>query len=111
MFTRCVLPAILGGFLMLGGSSAMALDWLHDQSPEGKGRICMTGHFHDGSSGVTPDKKIALVQAVQSWQSFTAAEYGDQWGNFRIAASQRAECTVFSGAWKCRVEARPCRKG
>lgn len=81
---------------------------LHSVRKE-KGRLCQVDHFHFGSSAGLANKKIAMAHAIESWQSFTALEYGTDWGNFRKAGSQSAKCTVSSGGWGCEVQARPCK--
>lgn len=81
---------------------------LHELRKE-KRRLCQVDHFHFGNSAGHPNKKIAMAHAVDSWQSFTALEYGSDWADFRKAGSASAKCTVFSGGWGCEVQARPCK--
>ncbi len=78
-----------------------------------KGRICMTGHFHHGKSqGAFASRKQALKSAVHHWTSFTALEYGSDWGSFKKASQQGIDCEKASrSTWTCAVKARPCRQG
>jgi hypothetical protein len=104
------------GILMLGTASASAqglgLSGLHEQNRVGR-KICMTTHFHDGSSTGQPTRKAAEAEAIRVWQDFTAWEYGRNWGNFRLAASQGVKCSGRDAdrSWSCQVTARPCRRG
>jgi hypothetical protein len=91
-----------------GQASAQGLEFLHDQRVEG-GRVCMTDHFHYGSSGGQSTRAAAEREAISSWSGFTAWEYGNHWGSWRIAASKRMSCSQLTGTWGCQVEARPCR--
>jgi hypothetical protein len=91
-----------------GPVSAQGLEFLHDQRVEG-GRVCMVDHFHHGSSGGHDTRAAAEREAIASWSGFTAWEYGDRWGSWRIAASRKASCSQLTGSWGCQVEARPCR--
>lgn len=84
------------------------LDGLHEQRREG-GRICMVSHFHYGSSGNFPTRKAAEAQAIKDWAGFTAWEYGDPWGRYRLAVSKKMECSKSGTSWSCKVEARPCK--
>ena len=88
--------------------AAQALEDFHNQRAEG-GRWCMSDHFHTGSSGGEASRAAAERAAVSSWSSFTALEYGDHWGSWRIAASRRMRCAQPTGTWGCQAEARPCR--
>lgn len=81
---------------------------IHTLRREGR-RICQVDHFHSGSSAGMPNQKAAMYAAIDSWQGFTAFEYGTDWGNYRKAASKSAKCTVSSGGWGCEVQARPCK--
>lgn len=91
-----------------GQASAQGLEFLHDQRVEG-GRVCMSDHFHNGSSSGHSTRQAAEREAISSWAGFTAWEYGNQWGSWRIAASKKVNCSQLTGAWGCEVEARPCR--
>lgn len=103
-----VFGLVLAAAQWAGPVSAQGLDFLHDQRVEG-GRVCMTDHFHHGTSGGQPTRATAEREAIASWAGFTAWEYGNQWGSWRIAASKRVSCSQLTGTWGCQVEARPCR--
>ena len=76
----------------------------------GRGRVCMDGHYHYGSGGAARSKVVAVRSAIQDWGSFAAWEYGTDWANFNRAASRKPSCQqTYNGAWKCSVEARPCK--
>jgi hypothetical protein len=81
---------------------------MHAWRREG-GRICMSDHWHYGSSGVQRSKRAAQRAAMRSWQDFTALEYGGHWARYRRAASRRISCSRSGGGWSCDVEARPCK--
>jgi hypothetical protein len=81
---------------------------LHDQRREG-GRICMSDHFHNGSSGVQPSRKQAEAAAVHDWAGFTAWEYGAHWGQWSLSGSRSIKCQQSGGGWTCEAEARPCK--
>lgn len=90
-------------------ASAQGLDGLHDQRAEG-GRWCMSDHTHVGSgSGAT--RQAAEREAASSYSSFTALEYGNQWGSWRLAAGRTTNCSQTAGSWSCNIEGRPCRPG
>lgn len=91
-----------------GSASAQGLDFLHEQRPEG-GRICMTDHFHYGSSNGEPTRAAAEKAAIASWAGFTVLEYGNNWGSWRIAASKKMNCSQSGTGWSCNAEARPCK--
>ena len=103
-----VAGGMLAAAIWSGPASAQGLEFLHDQRVEG-GRVCMSDHFHHGSSGGQPTRAAAERDAISSWAGFTAWEYGNQWGSWRIAASKRMSCSQLTGSWGCQVEARPCR--
>ncbi len=73
------------------------------------GRICMSDHWHYGSSGAQRSRRTARRAAIRSWQDFTALEYGSNWARFRRAASRKMGCSRSAAGWNCDVEARPCR--
>lgn len=107
---------ILAAALMLGPSvtaTHAGLDKLHKQRAE-DGRVCMIDHWHYKSSGAWPTKAAAEAVVAKSWSRFTAAEYGPQWGDVRIAASVSMACSSAAGnrgvSWTCNLKARPCRR-
>jgi hypothetical protein len=81
---------------------------LHEVRREG-GRLCMTDHWHYGSSGSHPTKAGAQRAAIASWRDFTDLEYGSVWARFNRAASRKMGCSRSSAGWTCDAEARPCR--
>lgn len=98
----------------IGATSAEAgLDKLHKQHVEG-GRTCMIDHWHYKSSGAWPTRAAAEAAVAKSWSRFTAAEYGAQWGDVRIAAAASLQCSSEVGhrgpSWSCNLKARPCRR-
>jgi len=74
-----------------------------------RGRICMSDHWHYGSSGTQRSRRTARRAAIRSWQDFTDLEYGSSWARWSRAASKRMGCSRSGGSWSCDVEARPCR--
>lgn len=82
---------------------------IHDLKREGR-KMCQDGHFHAGTSTGVVSKKAALAEAVETWQGFTALEYGTDWASYRNAASKSVKCTQGASGWGCDVEARPCKK-
>lgn len=69
----------------------------------------MSDHFHHGSSKGQKSRKLAEDEAIRSWASFTAFEYGETWANFKIAGSKQMNCGPEGGAWGCTTSARPCK--
>ncbi|MEO1206428.1 MAG: hypothetical protein AAFV45_08850 [Pseudomonadota bacterium] len=88
-------------------ASVSGLAAMHDIRSEA-GKLCFTDHFHYSSSQNLPSKKLAIRQAIASWQDFTDLEYGPRWASYRLARSKKVSCKVESGAWGCELEARPC---
>ena len=86
----------------------LGLSGIHAQRREGN-RICMSTHFHNGSSSGHKTRKLAEEAAARDWAGFTAWEYGTAWGSYRLAASKSMNCSQSGGTWGCQVEARPCR--
>ncbi len=80
---------------------------IHDLRRE-RGRLCMSDHWHSGS-GSGRDQKAAMRDAVGSWASFTALEYGSVWASWGRAAGKGASCSKDSGGYSCSISARPCR--
>lgn len=80
---------------------------MHEWRKE-RGRTCLVGHFHSGSSGVQRTKKLAMRKAIESWFQYTAGEYGTDWARFRRSASRSKRCMRAEGGWECYVESRPC---
>ena len=106
--TALALTAVISNFSV---TSALADDTgfasTHELRREG-GRTCQVGHYHSGSgSGRT--RKLAEIDAIKSWSSFTAFEYGTDWARFSKAASKRMSCSAGSSGYDCSLEARPCK--
>jgi hypothetical protein len=74
-----------------------------------RGRICMSDHWHYGSSASHRTRAAAQRDAIRSWQDFTNLEYGSRWARFSRSASRRVGCSRSGGGWSCNVEARPCK--
>lgn len=79
----------------------------HDMRREG-GRTCFADHYHFGS-GAGPSKKAAQAEAIGSWSSFTALEYGSDWARFSKAGGKSVKCVPSGGGWDCQIDARPCK--
>jgi hypothetical protein len=75
-----------------------------------RGKLCLTDHWHYGSSGTQRSKKLAQREAIRSWQNFTALEYGSDWARYYRSSSRKMSCSRSSGGYNCDVEARPCRR-
>jgi hypothetical protein len=105
-----LLQALLatGALVTPAAAQETGLDAIHEQRREG-GRICMSSHFHFGSSSGLPSKKLAEAAAVRDWAGFTAFEYGLPWGRWSLAASKTLKCSNSGGSWGCQAEARPCK--
>ncbi len=105
--------AVFAALVLVPFPSAQADDTgfasIHDWRREGR-KTCFTDHFHSGT-GYAKSKKAALRQAIISWSSFTATEYGSDWARWRLASSKGKRCDRTGGGWDCYVEARPCARG
>ena len=75
-----------------------------------RGLVCMTDHYHIGTSYGLPSKSAAERAALADFASFTAWEYGNHWGNARVAGSRTMNCKITGGTWGCEFNARPCRR-
>ncbi len=91
----------------LAAQEDVGLAGMHDLRREGN-RLCMSDHWHYGASGAMPNRKAAQAQAIDSWSSFTAFEYGSEWANFAIAGGKSIECSDGSSGVTCNASARPC---
>ena len=85
---------------------------LHSLRAE-KAQVCMVGHYHTGNSPRPFNSRTAAYKAaVRHWVSFTAAEYGSDWGSFGRSVNKTSDCEKASRTtWTCKVKSRPCRKG
>ncbi len=110
-----ILSRGLGCVVVLAGSTLAAtaeesgMSGLHSQVRVGN-KICFSDHSHTGSSGGQATRKQAEAAAIDSYQGFTAWEYGSVWGRFSLAANKTMDCSNSGGSWSCVVEAYPCRK-
>jgi hypothetical protein len=103
---------LLAGAVCALAGPAMAqetgLDSLHAQARVGR-KICMTEHFHTGSGANQDTRKQAEREAIAAWSGFTAWEYGDNWGSYRLSEGKRMKCAQTGTGWGCTFEARPCK--
>ena len=106
--TGMVMGLAAGTLLSIGAAGAQGLDFLHSQRVEG-GRVCMSDHFHSGSSSGHANRQAAERAAISGWASFTGIEYGNAWASWRIAGSKTMNCSQAGGGWGCELQARPCR--
>ena len=107
MFPRFVISGLFAS--LIGFSVALVLTIPADAARR-TGKVCMTDHFHYGSSSGHRTKKIARTEAIASWAGFTAFEYGSAWASFRLARSKGERCARGENGWGCNVEAVPCRR-
>lgn len=108
MALRPVFPFVLTGLVSV--AIVFALVAPADAKKRRGGRVCMTDHFHYGSSSGERSKKLARREAIASWAGFTAFEYGGAWASFRLARSKGVRCLRSDSGWGCNVEAVPCRR-
>lgn len=109
---RFVLPALaVACLLALSAQPGQAQDLasMHSKVRVG-GKLCFADHSHSGSSSGQRSRKAAELEAIRSWQDFTAWEYGRTWGSYSLAVGKSMSCSA-GGSWSCSVEARPCRGG
>ena len=107
MDPRFVVSSVLAG--LIGVATVLVLTIPADAARR-KGKVCMTDHFHYGSSSGHRNKKIARTEAIASWAGFTAFEYGNAWASFRNARSKSVRCQRSDSGWACNIEAVPCRR-
>ena len=107
MFPRSVVSSVPAGVV---GVAIILVMSLPADAARRKGKACMTGHFHYGSSAGERSKKVARAKAVASWAGFTAFECGNAWASFRRAGSKIVRCSQNETGWGCKVEAVPCRR-
>lgn len=82
---------------------------IHAWQKEPSRRICMSDHFHDGV-GTGKTRKQAEAAAKGSWSSFTILEYGTDWGQYALSASQKTECVATGNGFSCATTARACKR-
>ncbi|MGE5513116.1 MAG: hypothetical protein ACM31O_17940 [Bacteroidota bacterium] len=107
-YARAVLAAAACSLAAPAMAQETGLDALHAQVRVG-GKICMLDHYHDGASNGAGSRKQAEAEAIESWASFTAWEYGNNWGSWRLAEGKSVSCDRGSGSWTCTLQARPCK--
>lgn len=107
MFPRFIISGLL---ISLIGFSVALVQTLPADAARRTGKLCMTDHFHYGSSSGHRNKKIARTEAIASWAGFTAFEYGNAWASFRLARSKAVRCAREVNGWGCKVEGVPCRR-
>ncbi len=95
--------------LMAPRAEAQSLaETLHDLVRVG-GKVCLKDHAHYGE-GYGASRRVAELSAISSWQGFTAWEYGNAWGSYRLAEGKSMRCGTGPAGWTCAVDARPCRR-
>lgn len=112
MTFRWLVPVVaLGSVLCATSLPAVADDtgfaYMHDIRKE-RGRSCMSDHYHYGS-GTGRTLAAAQRDAIGSWASFTALEYGSDWARWGRAAGKAQNCTKEPSGFNCSISARPCR--
>ena len=107
MYPRSFVSSMLLGFM--AATTVLVLVMPADAARR-RGKVCMTDHFHYGSSSGVRNKKIARAEAIASWAGFTAFEYGNAWARFKRARSKSVRCVRADSGWGCNVEAVPCRR-
>ncbi|WP_176427209.1 MULTISPECIES: hypothetical protein [Rhodomicrobium] len=109
MKKQLVTIAIMLGAAIPAKADETGLASIHEWKKESGRRICMAEHFHDGAgSGKT--RKEAEAAAKASWASFTAFEYGSNWGRYDLAASKKLDCVQNANGWSCATTARACKR-
>lgn len=102
-----VVVMAVGSLSGLAQADDTGFAYMHDMRREG-GRTCFTDHYHYGSgNGAT--KAAAQKDAIGSWASFTAFEYGTDWARFSKASGKSMSCSGGAGNVSCQIEARPCK--
>jgi hypothetical protein len=114
MLPKSKFVLVLGALVAMAPSlpalaaSDSGLAGIHALRREG-GRLCMSDHWHYGSSGTMGSRAAAQKDAIRSWQDFTDLEYGSVWARFSRAASRKMGCSRNGGGWTCDAEGRPCK--
>lgn len=114
MISKLLATGVAAAVLALSGATTVSADQTgfaesHDLRRE-RGMTCMVDHYHYGSSETKANKAAAQRDAITSWQSFTAFEYGTDWARYGRAGSKKMTCkSAGGGGVECSVEARPCR--
>lgn len=88
-------------------ADSTGFDAIHSKIRVGN-KMCFDGHSHGGSgSGAT--RKLAEMQAIQSWYGYTAGEYGSDWANINKAIKRSMKCSGGGSNYNCDVEATACK--
>jgi len=106
-FVFIALLTAIGAVAAPASADDNGLAYMHDLRSEG-GRSCFLDHFHYGS-GAGATRNAAQRDAISSWQSFTAFEYGTDWARFGRAASKQISCSKSASGYDCSLNARPCK--
>ncbi len=94
----------LGFVVIMSGVATLGTD-----QAQAARKSCWVDHYHSGGgSGTT--RRRAKQAAVRSWESFTAMEYGAQWGHYKLAKDRRLSCSGVRGDYECNVSAIPCHR-
>ncbi len=105
--------AMLLGMLLSGLNYAQADDngfiTIHDLRREGR-YLCTVSHEHSGTGTSQRTKRLAIRSAARDWSSFTAWEYGTDWGRWSLARGKKISCQGARGNVTCTVVARPCKR-
>ena len=99
--------ALAGLLAVPAAADSTGFDSIHSKVRVG-GRTCFDGHSH-GGTGAGPSRKVAEMQAIQSWYGYTAGEYGSDWANINKAMGKSMRCSQSGAGWSCDLEATPCR--
>lgn len=106
----CLRSLISSTVVIVVAATIAALSTVPADAARRKGRVCMTDHFHYGSSSGQRSKKIARAKAIASWAEFTAFEYGNAWAIFKRSRSRSVRCSEDASGWGCQIEGVPCRR-
>lgn len=87
------------------GQTGMAS--MHEQRVV-SGRLCFTDHTHVGTGQWASSKREATAHAARDWSSFTAFEYGSDWGVWRVARDKTVKCNKSGAGYICEVHGKPC---
>ena len=107
-----ILTTVFACASLAGASSAAVADdtgfaQIHSMVRVG-GKTCFADHSHSGS-GAGGNRKIAEMQAINSWYGFTAGEYGSDWANLNKAVKKSMKCSGSGANCSCDLEATPCK--
>ena len=109
-FGFCLAAIVLLGIAGVDGVRADDTGFIDIHELRREGRLfCTANHSHVGTGKAQRTKKRAIRSAARDWSSFTAWEYGTDWGKWRYARSKYVSCDGPRGAIVCTVEARPCK--